>query len=940
MLQLKDVTKIYKTKSEDVYALDKVNLTFGETGMVFVTGKSGSGKTTLLNVVGGLDSFDEGDIIIKGRSFAQFKQRDFDDYRNTFVGFVFQEYNLLNEMTVEKNISLAMELQGQNKRDIDKINKILDDVDLAGLNKRLPGELSGGQKQRVAIARALVKDPKIILTDEPTGALDTKSGVQVMNVLKRLSTQRLVIIVSHNMDLARSYADRIIEMKDGKIVRDYTLTRNESAAKLNIKELEDKVIVKRGVKLNDSELAVLQGAVEHNKDVQIVDDNNFYVETDTEPVVSKPYSAQESKFIKGRLGVGNNLKLGLSNLKIKPIRLIITIILCAIAFSVFGLFDTLSVYDEARLTANTLRNSNVPSVVLTATNMEANGKETEFNVSQSIVDQLKNETGLYFKGIYNISAKPQETKDIANISMYYINSRLDGVVEVDNDDLNALGLKLQTGRLPTSYDEIAISNYYAMCLANFGYQYGDFFVNGDNCNDITPADFVRDEPLVLTLNQTEYKIVGIVDIGAIDSKYDTLLTDYTLSSKSFQTEFQNYVKNSFCLYGFVKQGFVDNKYVESKTLLQYKNPCYDYDFDLIDKDEVQYYFNYSQLLHVGGSVFFIDGDKKSLADNEILISLQMVETVYASVIDKFIERAEVVNGNDKEFLESYLETLKNSKNSTETRFEAARDLITLLCKKGYNNSIGKLQLSTTVSKIDPTRYDSSNSGEFAKVELPFNEYKVVGFYTDLDTTTNSRAMVLTLGGISNLGIDINQGPYSAVIAPSTKSNATIGKIVSLVKRDSGIKYSSSNNVIAIISLNHDALEDMSTLFLIASSVFAVFSIAMMANYISTSITNRREQIGILRALGTSGAGVLVMFLVQSLLIAIINIAISTAITAVSCIYLNKFFENVINVSIPLATFSMRQVGIIAALSVAVAFISSLVPILRLSKQKPIETIRR
>ena len=214
MLELQNVTKIYRTKGKDVVALNGVNLCFEEKGMVFITGKSGSGKTTMLNVIGGLDNFDSGKLIVKGKSFDTFKQKDFDSYRNSFIGFVFQEYNLLDEMTVEKNISLAMELQGQRKRDVKSINALLKRVDLEGLNNRRPAELSGGQKQRVAIARALVKKPQVILTDEPTGALDTQSGIQVMDLLKELSRERLVIIVSHNLELANDYADRIIQMTD------------------------------------------------------------------------------------------------------------------------------------------------------------------------------------------------------------------------------------------------------------------------------------------------------------------------------------------------------------------------------------------------------------------------------------------------------------------------------------------------------------------------------------------------------------------------------------------------------------------------------------------------------------------------------------------------------------------------------------------------------
>ena len=912
--------------------------------MVFVTGKSGSGKTTLLNVVGGLDSFDDGDLIIKGKSFAQFKQQDFDDYRNTFVGFVFQEYNLLDEMTVEKNISLAMELQGAKKRDVEKINQILEQVDLAGLNKRLPNELSGGQKQRVAIARALVKDPKIILTDEPTGALDTNSGVQVMNLLKKLSKERLVIIVSHNIELAKAYADRIIEMKDGAIVRDYTLTRDEESKKLRIKELADKVIVRRGAKLSDSDLKLLQKAVEESKEIQIVDENNFFFENETEKVETKQYTPEDAKFIKGRLGVANNLKLGLSNLKIKPVRLIVTILLCAIAFSVFGLFDTLSVYDEARLTANTLRNSDVPSIVLNSSMRAENGDEYSFSLNQELIDQLNADTGLNFKGVYNISPiKPDETKSIANISKYYLTTKMAGVVEIENEDeLSKLGMKLETGKLPEAYDEIAISSYYAWCIINYGYSGENFVIGADDVDEMKPADLIKQEPIVLTLNQNRYKVVGIVDVGAVDSKFDSILEDYANASGSFKTEFENYVTNSFNLYGFVKQGFVDNTFVKNGTMLQYKNPAYQYEFDALDVSGAQYFFNYNQLEKVGGSVLFIDQNKTALENKddyfEILVNVQAFEQIYADALDDF--RSIAAQSEIESLDQVYLPVLKTTQSTVEQKMDAAKEIIALLCKSGYSSSRSSLQIRTTATKRDATQYESDGTGEFLKVELAQNKYRVVGFYFGLSTSTNVNAVVMTEDGIANLGVNVQQGAYSSVIAPSSKSNAVIEKIVSLVKKSEGLKYSSANNVIAIITLNRDALEDMSTLFLIASGVFAVFAIAMMANYISTSITNRHEQIGILRALGTTGWDVLLIFLVESLLIAIINIVLSNVITAVSCIFLNNYFEKVINVSIPLATYTIRQFWVIGGLSFAVAILASLAPILNLSRKKPIETIRR
>lgn len=184
MIEVKNLVKVYSTKGGvTVRALDDVSVKFPEKGMVFLLGRSGSGKSTLLNVAGGLDRPDSGEVIVKGRSSKDFSSSDFDSYRNTCVGFVFQEYNILNEFTIEQNIALALQLQNK-KNDKAAVNALLEQVDLKGFGKRKPNTLSGGQKQRVAIARALIKEPEIIMADEPTGALDSNTGKQVLDTLK------------------------------------------------------------------------------------------------------------------------------------------------------------------------------------------------------------------------------------------------------------------------------------------------------------------------------------------------------------------------------------------------------------------------------------------------------------------------------------------------------------------------------------------------------------------------------------------------------------------------------------------------------------------------------------------------------------------------------------------------------------------------------------
>lgn len=221
MLRLENIRKEYVTGDSKVEALKGISLNFRKNEFVSVLGQSGCGKTTLLNIIGGLDRYTSGDLIINGKSTKEFKDRDWDSYRNHSVGFVFQSYNLIPHQSILSNVELALTLSGVSKSERrKKAIKALEDVGLGDQVHKKPNQLSGGQMQRVAIARALVNDPEIILADEPTGALDTQTSVQVMEILKKISKDRLIIMVTHNPNLAEEYSSRIIKILDGKITDD------------------------------------------------------------------------------------------------------------------------------------------------------------------------------------------------------------------------------------------------------------------------------------------------------------------------------------------------------------------------------------------------------------------------------------------------------------------------------------------------------------------------------------------------------------------------------------------------------------------------------------------------------------------------------------------------------------------------------------------------
>lgn len=257
MLELKNIKKSYKTGEFVQHALKGVSLTFDRNEFVCILGASGSGKTTLLNIIGGLDRYDSGDLIINNMSTKKFNDNLWDAYRNNCVGFIFQSYNLIGHLSVLENVEMSLTLSGvKNKKD--KALSALDRVGLKDHAYKKPNQLSGGQMQRVAIARAIVNDPEVILADEPTGALDTKTSKQIMELIKEISKEKLVIMVTHNPDLAKKYATRIIEVKDGEVISD-SLPKEKYKDKNNIEIKKTKMSLLTALKLSFNNIRTKKG---------------------------------------------------------------------------------------------------------------------------------------------------------------------------------------------------------------------------------------------------------------------------------------------------------------------------------------------------------------------------------------------------------------------------------------------------------------------------------------------------------------------------------------------------------------------------------------------------------------------------------------------------------------------------------------------------------
>lgn len=528
MLVIRNLTKIYKPqKSQEIVALNKLNINFGDKGVVFVLGKSGCGKSTLLNMIGGLDYPTSGEIIIEGKSSSTFSKSDFDNYRNTYIGFVFQEHNLLNDFNVEQNILLATELQGK-LREKNMVSQLLKDVDLEGYENRKIDTLSGGQKQRVTIARALIKNPKIILADEPTGALDSKNGKDVLDQLKRLSKEKLVIVVSHDRESAEKYGDRIIELSDGTVIKDSNNDAKESAEN----------------------------------------------------------SVEFKGFIKSKMPLLKSLRMGFSFFKKKPFKLSFTVLLSSIAFALFGTASCFALYDSAVTRNDALTKLKTDSeLFVKKAEVDATYSlysyyenkiiehkndvlSCERKISQNEIDKLNSNSkfghdyvGVYTNGMSNFYVPFNDGYSSPNKSLLYSFSCFSGFAESNSEYMIRNGFSLMAGSYPENSNEIAISNYHADLILNF-YKPFNSFHSYDELIGLKIK--IQIENSVLEFDDTLFTIKGIYDVGQIDKSYfDKHLStsEEKVIDETKSESFTAYMKGSYKLLSFVNEKFYDKYFL-------------------------------------------------------------------------------------------------------------------------------------------------------------------------------------------------------------------------------------------------------------------------------------------------------------------------------------------------------------------------------------------
>lgn len=955
MLQTKNLTKIYKANGVEVKALDDVTLSFGDSGMCFILGKSGSGKSTLLNVCGGLDAPDSGEIIIKNRSSKDFSQKDFDSYRNTYVGFIFQEYNVLNEFSVEDNVMLALELQGK-PRDKATVNQLLEMVDLKGMNNRKPNTLSGGQKQRVAIARALVKNPEIIMADEPTGALDSNTGKQVFETLKKLSRDKLVVVISHDREFAERYGDRIIELKDGKVVRDVTRQAGSDKFTETVSQVNPStLLIRSGSKLSEEDIEKIRNVVENSKsDVIITSDENGVEEykksrgimdngggsfVNTVQPQQRQYTDAESKFIRSSLPLRHAARIGASGIKLKPVRFAFTLLLSIISFVMFGMFSCLMFYNNETVVANSMYDYGWDYV----------------RVNQQYVEHVKDSSSYEYTNKYPVSFSDyhadkfmskfgDETLLVANLGVGAIiplTPKNDVYTKNINGWVDGSGKLEYIYGKPPAQNEIAISEYLYECILTGNLKGagnvtdynnltlmigGAYNYNGSmnvkvsgvfKCDDIYKkwdgsGNQNRQEMALISSCRSDaflnYAAINMADyekfqeiLGNMDDREGYASSTITTSGSGATLTMlgaELFSANTFAKLGSSATVYdISGNVVTStdKALVMDARSMYTFVvYNLCDK--------------------IID---KTLKDGELLAKYESVvydDVTYSDLGYSMSESSGRINYNEEQFVKDYKYLMSFVQENTPDLWNLMKTSLV------YNGQViaDKVCFSFGVQTAALGGSDYDKCVQLFKAGDGWMET-----YTNFDSSK------------------IVDAKYStAFVKTNTKEKMqTLVRSEQFVNEDDTI-YSIQNFIKAQIDTIGGLVAILSGVFLWIGIVMAVFSMLLLFNFITVSINAKRKEIGILRALGASGNDVFKIFLSESAVIVIICSIVSAILTGVISASVNADISANLGVTFSMFTFGIVPVAMIFGIAIVTAVISTFLPVWKNARKRPVEAIRQ
>lgn len=911
MVEIINIQKTYKSKNgKHTKALENISLKFDQNGLVFITGKSGCGKSTLLNILGTLDSYNQGEIKIDGRSLSKFSNKEINDYRNYDVGFVFQEYNLLEDYTVYKNLEIAIDLQNADDKE-KRIQDALHEVGLCGLENRMIYELSGGQCQRVAIARAIVKKPRIVLCDEPTGALDSENGKIVFELLKKMSQTSLVIVVSHDREFAYQYGDRIIELIDGKVSKDELIQNKNQPIKIN----------KR---------------ISHNH-----------------------------KFL-----VKNKMLLSFSYLKKRPVRLSIAILLSIICFVLVGVSSSISSMNRNELIVHSMYENDVrycsftKSAFLEETSLPINLCDDDI---QYMSKQLNtNEMDIVYD--YFIQTIPYVQTELARINSNYYYPSNNGFAELTETFIKRYKYTLY-GTIPLQDNEIVIPKYFFDIYKTYGYQKENMNVKIDNYTDIInqTLDFFDSK-----LGSQSFKIVGILDTNFNEKRYAPLLEENinTYKYKTLVDEIREMMKSGLHNIIYLNQGYYErtakNLYRDqfSSTfnfkILHVNTEVNEYD-DLILN-------HFSTIKIINDEATDIYKNKQNLENNGVGIILPLSLTGVNEYLNADVIKGKVDDAIT-DFAQMHYEEIKEQFEIDGgyggfTTWVGYYYYIDDLGKRGNNKYHPGINYSYFENiYIQEELENKEIFADFTHIMVQgwytYLNYNVelIGFYNDEYIGTNDTIFVeypLYQNILADLGPQLYD--YKYVTTPITRNYDTDLKKIQFRDKNRNeqinivdyyhenesskyTKYNIDNEITYTINNIEGIMEIVLLIFKYICFALMVFIILFINYYFCGLILDKKKEIGILRAMGATNKDVVEIFFFEGFLILCIITFLSSILTAVTIKIGNHYMITKYYFLLSLLNFRLTQILLITMICIVSILLGIAIPLFNLIKKEPINLIK-
>lgn len=940
MLVLKDIKKDYfLTKNNVVHALKGINLNFGNTGLVAILGQSGCGKTTLLNILGGLDKYTSGDLIVDDISTKDFSDKDWDNYRNKKVGMIFQSYNLIQHMNVISNVELALSLSGVDHSLKNKI--ALQALKLVGLEEQInkkPNQLSGGQAQRVAIARALVNNPSIILADEPTGALDSKTSVQIMELLKEISKEKLVIMVTHNRELASLYASRIIEISDGKIIKDSINTKDK---------------VTNDIENTNSPIKDKKSSMSYLTAIKISIQN----------MLSKK-GRMSMVSIAGSLGIiGIALILAISNGFSNFIDKMQTETLASYPISVDETY-----IDTSAMMNNTSNLEEYPddnNINITKSNMYYHTN----NITDDYINYVKQMDSSYTSAVqFNYSLQTNivfKTTDSYSYLSTSQKSLLNSLTSNSfwnqlpaNDDYILDKYDVISGKYPTSSSEMVL----VISKTN---SISDNIINAlgfDSKQEKISFDTIFNKTYKMVNNSDFYKQVGQASINGRFLKSNEELKKNNLSVSSFYSELTNFIiENSSTEIDSSKyeEYFKDymqiiDKYFqkdsEDKTIYSYALPNTSQGYSL----EELYKTSNKELKIVGilrpKSTNVINLLNDGVYYSSSLIEENLRENENSSIAKDVGNHLAITSFNSSLPLGNYfpqIYSIIDSKPSEQVKYSSI--LTDSSISSDLQDLLSKIPLET-ISNVSKLIHEQKYQEAMVLLLPYFNDiYNIFNNNSDvfsnyfqtlinqlnnsLDAYIKNRKIVGTDVNITSITI------YPKSFDDKKKITTYLDKYNENKQETDKVKY---NDLAGTVFSSLDTLVNIITIVLVCfSSVSLVVSSVMIGIIMYTSVIERTKEIGILRSLGARKKDISRLFKTEALILGLLSGLIGIIFTYIVSPIINVIVSHLVTtIKIEnIASLSLLHAFLLIILSMFLTYISALIPARIAAKQDPVKSLR-